>query len=217
MCRDCSRMTATDSAIHLEPAGQRFSDWLESAPIGRTAARELLTGLAIQPEKIRLPGISAAVAWLTPAQVVAMDQAAARVAAGESVAAVIAEAGDDDPTPAPVRKRSRPAADPSQLATLAAALASALQSGRDPSQPVAALPAITSPLARARALQEVARDGLMLTSAELAQITGLPVEGIEALRGGSRLHGYRLVRIRGSAADPSPLWRLTPPSAMDRD
>lgn len=209
-------MTATDSAIHPEPAGQRFSDWLESAPIGRTAARELLTGLAIQPEKIRLPGISAAVAWLTPAQVVVMDRAAARVAAGESVSAVIAEAGTADPPPAPVRERSRPAADPSQLATLAAALAGALQSGRDPSQPVAALPA-TLALTRARALQEAARDGLMLTSAELAQITGLPVEGIAALRGGSRVHGYRLVKIKGSAADPSPLWRLTPSSATDRD
>lgn len=230
-------MTATDAALSPEPSGQRFSAWLESAPIGRTAARELLTGLGIEPARVRLPGISAAVAWLTPEQQAAMDQAAARVAAGQSVAQVVADAGGPaggEALPsAPVRDRSQPVADPGQLAALVAAIVGVLEARRDPSQPVAALPAAgppaPDPLARARALQEAAREGLMLTSAELAQITALPVEQIEALKGGSRLQGYKVRKLKPrtrkakdgeqeSTADPAPLWQLQAPTvATDRD
>lgn len=211
-------MTATDSALSPEPSGQRFGDWLEAAPIGRTAARELLAGLGIEPARVRLPGISAAVAWLDPQQVAAMDGAAARVAAGQSVASVVAAAGGDPAPPAPHPTRSRPAADPGQLLPMVAAVIDALEARRDPSQPVAALPAPPSALARARALQQAAHEALMLTSAELAQITGLPVGQIEALRGGARLQGYRLRRVRGSTADPTVLWQLqAPPSATGRD
>jgi hypothetical protein len=219
-------MSATDPALSPEPSGQRFSAWLEQAPIGRTAARELLTGLGIEPARVRLPGISAAVAWLTPEQQATMDQAAARVAAGQSVAQVVADAGGPAggaaAPPPTVRDRSQPVADPGQLAALVAVVVGALEARRDPSQPIAALPAAAppepSPLARARALQEAAREALMLTSAELAQITGLPVERIDGLKGGSRLQGFRLRRIKGSTADPAPLWQLLPPTAAtDRD
>ena len=219
--RDRSRMTATDSVLSPEPSGQRFSTWLESAPIGRTAARELMAGLGIEPGRVRLPGISAAVAWLTPEQQSTMDQAAARVAAGQSVAQVVADgggpAGGDTGPPATTRDRLQPVADAGQLAALAAAIVGALEARRDPSQTVAALPAAgppePSPLARAAALQQAAREGLMLTSAELAQITGLPVGQLDGLKGGARLQGYRLRKIKGSTADPAPLWQLLPPTA----
>lgn len=219
-------MSATDPPLSPEPSGQRFSDWLQQAPIGRTAARELLAGLGIAPAKVRLPGVSAAVAWLTPEQQAAMDQAAARVAAGQSVAQVVADAGGpaggDTGPPATVRDQSQPIADPGQLAALVAVVVGALEARRDLSQPVGALPAAgppePSPLARARALQAAAAEGLILTSAELAQITGLPVERIDGLKGGSRLQGFRLRRIKGSTADPAPLWQLLPPTAAtDRD
>ncbi len=217
-------MTATDPVQPADPAGLRFSAWLEQAPIGRTAARELLTGLGIQPERVRLRGLSAAVAWLTPPQVAAMDQAAARVAGGESVAQVVAGAAGATPSPAAGRDRSRSDADPGNLAAMAAALVGALQAARDPSQPIAPpLPAaaVPSPLARARALQQAAREELLLTSGELAQLTGVPLEMIEALSSGRRLQGYRLRRIRGSSVDPAPLWQLLPPTprriATDRD
>lgn len=186
-------MVADNQPLQAEPAGRRFSDWLEDAPIGRTAARELLVGLGIEPIKVRLPGISAAVAWLDPDAISAMDAAAARVASGESVSQVCGHATAE---PVPIRDRSRLDAD-----GMTRALSTALQpqQGAPPS----------SPLTRARALREAATEGLLLTSAELAELAGLSPEGIRRLRSGMRIKGYRAWRVRGSAADPETVWRLT--------
>lgn len=68
--------------------GMRQSDWIQTAPIGRTAAYKLIAGLGIESAKTRLPGIATEVAWLSRDQIAVLDAAAARVAGGESVAAV---------------------------------------------------------------------------------------------------------------------------------
>lgn len=176
-----------------------------------------MAGLGIEPAKVRLPGISAAVAWLDPDAIAEMDQAAARVASGESVAQVCADVtGQVMAERAPIRNPSRPDADPGQFAAMVAAIVAAMETRRDPSQPVAALPpaqpsepAPEPPLARARALREAAAEGLMLTTDELAHLTGKPAEAIERLRSGSRLQGYRVWKLPGTSADPEPVWRLS--------
>jgi hypothetical protein len=73
-------------AIEALPSGQRLSEWIEAAPIGKTAAYELLKALGITPAKARFPGAAAAVSMLSAEQVVVMDRAAEQVAAGRSIA-----------------------------------------------------------------------------------------------------------------------------------
>lgn len=191
-------MDADAQPVQAEQAGQRFSEWLKSVEIKRTAARELLQGLGIKPTKIRVPGISAAVVWLTPEQITVMNAAAARVAAGESVASVCAGGPAEDAAIAPVsgRERSRPDAD-SMMRLLGGLLQA--HGGAVPS----------SPLSRARAMREAAQGGLRLTTAELAELTGRHIAGIERMRSGSRLQGYRLWRLPGTAADPETVWMLS--------
>jgi hypothetical protein len=195
-------MVADVEILQAETSGQRFSDWLEAAPIKRTAARELLQGLGIEPLKVRVPGVSAKVAWLTPEQIQAMDAAVARVQAGETVAEVCAAADAPPAEPgmvaAPVRKPSRPDAD-----TLAAMLGAVLQLQQQ---------APPSPLARARMLREVVAEGLALSTSELAEVLGRSVESLARLRGGQRVAGYRVWRVEGGATDPETYWRLTDPS-----
>jgi len=191
-------MVADTETLQAERAGQRFSEWLEGAPIKRTAARELLQGLGIKPDTIRVPGISAAVAWLSPEQVAAMDAAAARVAAGESVAAVCSGSAADEGLAAPATSRDRSRPDADTMMRVMGALLQAQGAG-----------VVPSPLTRARALREAAVEGLRLTAEELAEITGRPAAGIARLRSGSRLQGYRVWRVGGSAADPEPVYVLT--------
>jgi hypothetical protein len=73
-------------AIEALPSGQRLSEWIEAAPIGKTAAYELLRALGITPGKARFPGSAAAVSVLSAEQLVIMDRAAEQVAAGRSIA-----------------------------------------------------------------------------------------------------------------------------------
>ena len=83
-------MTDTPAPIEALPSGQRLSEWIEAAPIGKTAAYELLKALGITPTKARFPGSAAAVSMLTPQQVAIMDAAAEQVAAGRSIAELTA-------------------------------------------------------------------------------------------------------------------------------
>jgi hypothetical protein len=79
-------MTDTIAPIEAMPSGQRLSEWIEAAPIGKTASYELLKALRITPAKTRFPGSAAAVSMLTAEQVAVMDRAAMQVAAGQSIA-----------------------------------------------------------------------------------------------------------------------------------
>jgi len=79
-------MTDTSAAVEAMPSGQRLSEWIEQAPIGKTATYELMKALRITPAKARFPGSAAAVSMLTAEQVVVMDRAAMQVAAGQSIA-----------------------------------------------------------------------------------------------------------------------------------
>jgi hypothetical protein len=83
-------MTDTSAAIEALPSGQRLSEWIEAAPIGKTASYELLKALGITPAKARFPGSAAAVSLLTPQQVAIMNAAAEQVAAGRSIAELTA-------------------------------------------------------------------------------------------------------------------------------
>ena len=83
-------MPTTSAAIEALPSGQRLSEWIEQAPIGKTAAYELLKALGITPGKARFPGSAAAVSVLTAEQVAIMDAAAEQVAAGRSIAELTA-------------------------------------------------------------------------------------------------------------------------------
>ena len=83
-------MTDTSAAIEALPSGQRLSEWIEAAPIGKTASYELLRALGITPGKARFPGSAAAVSMLTAEQVAIMGAAAEQVAAGRSIADITA-------------------------------------------------------------------------------------------------------------------------------
>jgi hypothetical protein len=83
-------MTDTTAAVEAQPAGQRLSQWIDAAPIGKTAAYELLKALGITPAKARFPGSAAAVSMLTAEQAAIMDRAAEQVAAGRSIAELTA-------------------------------------------------------------------------------------------------------------------------------
>lgn len=83
-------MTDTSAAVEALPSGQRLSQWIEQAPVGKTAAYELLRALGITPGKARFPGSAAAVSVLTAEQVAVMDRAAEQVAAGRSIAELTA-------------------------------------------------------------------------------------------------------------------------------
>ena len=83
-------MTETTAAVEAQPSGQRLSQWIEAAPIGKTAAYELLKALGITPAKARFPGSAAAVSVLTAEQAAIMDRAAEQVAAGRSIAELTA-------------------------------------------------------------------------------------------------------------------------------
>jgi hypothetical protein len=73
----------------------RLSDWIKSAPVGKTTTYELLAVLGIKPGKVRSRGVSAAVSVLNDEQVLAMDKAALAVSTGTPVAQIAAIA----PTP----------------------------------------------------------------------------------------------------------------------
>jgi hypothetical protein len=73
-------------AIEALPSGQRLSEWIEAAPIGKTATYELMKALGVTPAKARFPGSAAAVSLLMAEQVAVMDGAAEQVAAGRSIA-----------------------------------------------------------------------------------------------------------------------------------
>jgi hypothetical protein len=79
-------MPDTSAAIEALPSGLRLSEWIEAAPIGKTATYELMRALGITPAKARFPGSAAAVSMLTGEQVALMDRAAEQVAAGRSIA-----------------------------------------------------------------------------------------------------------------------------------
>lgn len=68
-----------------------------------------------------------------------------------------------------------------------------------------------SPLARARALREAAAEGLVLTTTELSQLTGLAAVALERIGSGKRVMGYRLHKLRRSPHDPEQVWRLSDP------
>ena len=74
--------------LPAEPSGIRLSQWIEGAPIGKTAAYELLKALGITPGKARIAGSSAPVSILTAEQQAAMDQGAAAIASGRSIAEI---------------------------------------------------------------------------------------------------------------------------------
>jgi hypothetical protein len=196
------------SVLTAEPAGRRFSDWLEDAPIGRTAARELMKGLQLEPAKVRLPGVSAKVAWLRPEMEQELNAAVARLEAGESVAEIVAQEPPHGAITAPSRDQLQRVAMPSQETLLGLLAAMQQQAAPDP-------------LARARAMRQAADDRLLLTAGELAELTGRDTAAIGRVRSGSRLLGYRVWKVAGGSADPEPVFLLTqaagPILGPDRD
>ena len=178
--------------LSAEPDGQRLSDWIEQAPIGRTATYALLQALAIEPGKARLQGVARPVAMLTTEQIAQLDAAVDRLQQGESIAQLAGE----PPASAIIQEHSRMLT-PAGLETALESLAGALQALTPPVFP--------APLARARALRDAAAEGLLLTSDELAQITGLPLAELEVRRSGDRLQGYRLKKV---GKKPGLVWRL---------
>jgi hypothetical protein len=152
------------------PSGIRLSDWIAAAPIGKTASYALLRALNITPSKARWPGASAAVSMLDERQQQLMDQAAAALAAGRSIAE-IATAIDRAPsrTPAaPVRPR-----------TIAN------------DQPQGAEPATTLP-ARLAAVRDALATGAALTTAEVGWLIGARPGAAVTVRG--RLRAVRHAR-----------------------
>ncbi len=72
-------------ALSALPPGVRLSEWIAVAPIGKTATYDLLRALGIEPARVRVPGVSVPVAWLTPQQQDAMDQAATAIGRGRTI------------------------------------------------------------------------------------------------------------------------------------
>ena len=138
-------MTDTSAAVEAMPSGQRLSEWIEAAPIGKTASYELLKALRITPTKARFPGSAAAVSMLTPEQVVIMDAAAEQVAAGRSIAELTA-----------ITARPRTAVNTTDEA----------QGGKVTAKDQATL------LARIQAADGAIRSGLPLTTEQVAWIMG---------------------------------------------
>lgn len=197
------------------PDGQRLSDWIEQAPIGRTATYALLQALAIEPGKARLQGVARPVAMLTTEQITQLDAAVDRLQQGESISQLAGEPAAS----AIIHEHSRMLT-PAGLEVALESLASALQALAAPVAPAGletaleslagalqalAPPVIPTPLARARALRDAAAEGLLLTTDELAQITGLPLAELEVRRSGDRLQGYRLKKV---GKKPGLVWRL---------
>lgn len=138
-------MTDTSAAVEALPSGQRLSEWIEQAPIGKTAAYELLKALGITPGKARFPGSAAAVSVLTAEQVAIMDAAAEQVAAGRSIAELTA-----------ITARPRTTANATDEA----------QGGKVTAKDQATL------LARIQAADGAIRSGLPLTTEQVAWIMG---------------------------------------------
>jgi hypothetical protein len=138
-------MTDITAAVEAQPSGQRLSQWIEAAPIGKTAAYELLKALGITPAKTRFPGSAAAVSMLTAEQAAIMDRAAEQVAAGRSIAELTA-----------ITTRPRTAVNTTDEA----------QGGKVTAQDQAAL------LARLEAAERAIRSGLPLTTGEVTWIMG---------------------------------------------
>jgi len=190
-----------DAPVQAESAGIRFSEWLSKAPIGRTTAKQLIKGLAITPDRISMPGLSAKVAWLRPEEQRILDQAAAQIKLNKSVSQVIAEAKGGETAPLPAAPSRNPIAASQQdgLLRLLAAM------GPSPAP---------SPLARARAMRDAAAEGLLLTAEELAGLTGRNRDAIDRMRSGSKLMGYRVWKVPGGSADPEPVFRLVAATQM---
>ena len=120
-------------AIDAVSSGQRLSDWITTATIGKTAAYQLLKALGIEPAKTRFPGSAAAVSVLTAEQVAAMDAAAkAMTVHGRSIAEISSaitrprtatDARDDQPAV------DGHAVDPGPLMARMAAAEAAIRSG----------------------------------------------------------------------------------------
>jgi hypothetical protein len=140
-------MQDNSAALDATPAGVRLSDWIADAPIGKTAAYELLKALGITPAKLKLPGVSAAVSMLSEAEAQAMDRAAAAVAGGNSIAELTALVTNSRTT-ATDRGRSAAAA----------------------SEPTGPTPEAL--LTRLQAVQLAAATGAPLTTAEAAWLLG---------------------------------------------
>jgi hypothetical protein len=94
-------------ALDATPAGIRLSQWIEQAPIGKTAAYDLMRALGITPGKARVAGSSAPVSILTAQQQAAMDQGAAAIAAGRSISE-IAQAITTRPRPSATTREPEP-------------------------------------------------------------------------------------------------------------
>ena len=149
-------MTDASTAVEALPSGQRLSQWIEQAPIGKTAAYELLRALGITPCKARFPGSASAVSVLTAEQLVVMDRAAEQVAAGRSIAELTA-----------ITTRPRTAVNTTDEA----------QGGKVTTKDQATL------LARIEAADGAIRSGLPLSTAEVAWIIGARPGAATATRG----------------------------------
>lgn len=178
-------------AIDAVPDGMRLSDWVEARPVVKATAYALMKALGIEPVKVRQAGISRPVSWLDTSMVIAMDAAVERLQGGATVAQIANDYG------------------PLQTTEPEPSLAQQLQ--------LKAMFPTPSPLTRARELHQAAAEGLMLTTEELALMTGVSMEAMARLRSGMRIKGYRVVKVPGSVVDPEPVWRLTDGEADGRD
>lgn len=181
-------------AIDATPDGMRLSDWITLSPVVKATAYALMKALSIEPVKVRQVGISRPVSWLNAEMVAAMDAAVERLQGGATVAEIAASPDGHG--------QLQPAAHEPSLAQ---------------QLHLKAMFPTPSPLTRARELQQAAAEGLMLTTAELALLTGVSIEAMARLRSGMRLKGYRVVKVPGSVVDPEPVWRLTAGDAEGRD
>jgi hypothetical protein len=144
-------------AVDAVPAGQRLSEWIDAAPIGKTATYELIRALGITPAKARFPGSGAAVSVLTAEQVQALDRAAEAVAAGRSIAEITA-----------ITARPRTVADDRE----------------DAPAPDAHAIGAEVLLARLEAADRAISSGLPLSTAEVAWILGARPGSATVTRGG---------------------------------
>ena len=132
--------------LEVIPAGLRLSDWIDGAPIGKTATYELLKALGITPAKVKLPGGSAAVSVLSEAEADRMDAAASAVASGLPISSLAGALASSPRTTA-------------TAANVAADL-----------EPEALGPELL--LARLEAGERAVRSGLPLTTTEVSWILG---------------------------------------------
>lgn len=215
-------MTTVPEAAASEPNGIPLKDWIEGAPVGRTAAYSLLKVMGLTPEKAIFPGYPKPIPFLAPDQQAAMDAAALMMKNGKTLSQVAAKMnGEPDPEVIAPRPAGAVALAQSEaLATLADSIAQAVAQIA-PQQPPQA-----DPLRVAERLHRAAELGAWLSTPELAELLGVsrtapdPVAWVDRFpRPGFRAEVVKHGRgwfWRLSHDGPAPTVRSLTPAAPDR-